>query len=629
MRTKLPFAISFIAVTLGVFLLGLQPVLAEGTVISSAQVTADGFKGKATISGTLSAEDKKTLGSLQQAEILLQFATIPGEQIPSSVKFIGNGKCTEPDSANAFVCTLSDLSVGTYVYQVGIFVPAHDVGTEGAFVDSKWYPFFPNYRKFVVDTTNAVGETYVNFNSATVSGHDAVVRVDVYHVLLQAQGYMQLGVATQIGATSNYTCTPGSWTSPAISVGPTSGENPVTAAFPFKNLPDGNYCVRVQAAVPPKNTLINVGNPSAIDQNGYFTSPGALFSVGSATLVPGATNTPGANPTGCVTKSDNSNYCLLAPLPGVGTVTGDLDVTKGVGDFFLVLIKIVMGLIGVLSVLMIVFGGIEYMTGTSMGEKEGGKSRMTSALFGLLLALGSYIILNTLNPRLVDLGVTIPTVKINLDSLPGGDGVAEDPNGVTYTNASDPTHTPGTPVAGGFSLNGGATMANPSVSDETKNFVKMLEGGTKISSIVVNAVTRRAYFYYKDANGNDVRGTAVSINIGAGGYSQPGTAKEGDKKTPLTTTTTSWRIDSNVRLASATNKAVLCRTATTAVNCGAAFIEFDSKNANTGGLKHTGFHGNASNTLAPTAGCIRMYNDDLVALGKYMVSGTMVYILEK
>ena len=111
--------------------------------------------------------------------------------------------------------------------------------------------------------------------------------------------------------------------------------------------------------------------------------------------------------------STNSNYCLLAPLPGLGD---SVDTTQGVGSYINVLIKITIGLISVLAVVMLVVGGIEYMVSNIAGEKASAKSRMTNAIFGLILMLSSYLILNTINPKLVNLSVGIaPTTIIQYE----------------------------------------------------------------------------------------------------------------------------------------------------------------------------------------------------------------------
>lgn len=109
-------------------------------------------------------------------------------------------------------------------------------------------------------------------------------------------------------------------------------------------------------------------------------------------------------------------YQLLAPLPcesGPGCVNREIktfDATKGLGSYLNLMIKIFIGLCAVLSVVMIVVGGLEYMTSELVHTKEAGKERITQAILGLLIALGAYALLFTINPYLLKSDVTPPDV---------------------------------------------------------------------------------------------------------------------------------------------------------------------------------------------------------------------------
>ena len=158
--------------------------------------------------------------------------------------------------------------------------------------------------------------------------------------------------------------------------------------------------------------------------------------------------------------SSNQNYCLLAPLPGVGDSSGAVDTKMGVGSYVNALIKIAIGLMSVLAVVMIVMGGIQYMTTTSGGEKNAGKERITNALFGLLLALSSYLLLRTINPKLVDLQVGLPAANLVVtDPFPTGEE--------TFSSAPlDPSVNPSTVVstsAGIFCPGSGGSAAIPAI----------------------------------------------------------------------------------------------------------------------------------------------------------------------
>jgi len=67
---------------------------------------------------------------------------------------------------------------------------------------------------------------------------------------------------------------------------------------------------------------------------------------------------------------------------------------------------------------MIVLGGFEYVTSTIPGVKTEGMKRIQNALWGLLLILGSYLILSTINPRLVQIPSTlVPQITIQNTGL--------------------------------------------------------------------------------------------------------------------------------------------------------------------------------------------------------------------
>ena len=123
----------------------------------------------------------------------------------------------------------------------------------------------------------------------------------------------------------------------------------------------------------------------------------------------------------------------LAPLPGLEnkpqTLPGFLE------GLFQVLIVIA----GLLAMIMLVIGGITYLSTDAFSGKTEGKEMMLNAVFGLVLALGGWVIMNTINPNLAsNLAIRIP--KVHLDApraewqngnAPVGTNIAE---GVTVNN---------------------------------------------------------------------------------------------------------------------------------------------------------------------------------------------------
>jgi hypothetical protein len=135
---------------------------------------------------------------------------------------------------------------------------------------------------------------------------------------------------------------------------------------------------------------------------------------------------PGDAPTGLEAKKEETDkkiYTLLAPIGNltcIDTSGQDPKCAEGsIGGYFNLFFKLGLGLCAVLAVIMIIINAIKYMGGDSVFNKEEGKHGMTAALFGLLIALGSYALLNTINPDLLGgNGLTVDPAIIELDEEP-------------------------------------------------------------------------------------------------------------------------------------------------------------------------------------------------------------------
>lgn len=103
-------------------------------------------------------------------------------------------------------------------------------------------------------------------------------------------------------------------------------------------------------------------------------------------------------------------YTLLAPI-GEFKVAPD-----NIGEYFNVIFLIAIGLCGVLAVIMIVIGGIQYMGDESVFGKTQAKERITKAILGLIIALGAFALLNTINPELLGKsGLNIKQVSAEIE----------------------------------------------------------------------------------------------------------------------------------------------------------------------------------------------------------------------
>jgi hypothetical protein len=125
-------------------------------------------------------------------------------------------------------------------------------------------------------------------------------------------------------------------------------------------------------------------------------------------------------------------YKLLAPIGDLecienGEGTSNPNCTKGnVGTYINIFFKIAIGLAGALAVIMIVIHSVSYMGDESVFGKTEAKSSILSAIGGLLLALGAYALLNTIDPALTgSRGIQIDEVVVELDEEPI---IKDDPN---------------------------------------------------------------------------------------------------------------------------------------------------------------------------------------------------------
>ncbi|MFA6158504.1 MAG: pilin [Candidatus Paceibacterota bacterium] len=101
---------------------------------------------------------------------------------------------------------------------------------------------------------------------------------------------------------------------------------------------------------------------------------------------------------------DAGLYVPLTTIPGLitaGVATNPVTIIMGVYG-------LAIGIGSVIATVMIIWAGFEYMYVEAIGKKSAAKERITNAFLGLLVILGSYILLRTINPNLVSFNVTLP-----------------------------------------------------------------------------------------------------------------------------------------------------------------------------------------------------------------------------
>jgi hypothetical protein len=103
-------------------------------------------------------------------------------------------------------------------------------------------------------------------------------------------------------------------------------------------------------------------------------------------------------------------YTMLEPIP-LSDPAGAPDTTTTASKFFQGIVPLIIALAGALAVLMIIIGGIQYMSTDAIGEKSEGKERIRNAIGGFILIISAWLILYTVNPKLIEFNLSIPSAK--------------------------------------------------------------------------------------------------------------------------------------------------------------------------------------------------------------------------
>ncbi len=176
-----------------------------------------------------------------------------------------------------------------------------------------------------------------------------------------------------------------------------------TSTHTFENLTDAN------------NWNVLVTTYKDTDTAATKQTGAATFSIPGPTAPP---NSADATLNGSQTTLDtDTTYTPLAPISETlggctlpdGTIKENCIDTAEAGAFgkyFNALIRIFIGFCAVLAMIFIVIGGMQYMTSELVSGKEEAKKRIWGAVGGLILALASYAILNTINPQLLDISLS-------------------------------------------------------------------------------------------------------------------------------------------------------------------------------------------------------------------------------
>ncbi len=117
-----------------------------------------------------------------------------------------------------------------------------------------------------------------------------------------------------------------------------------------------------------------------------------------------------------ISRAAVDTYTLLEPLPCIATTghpcgaAGSTITTFTVDQFIEYVFKFSMALAVFLAVVMVIWGGFEYMISESPFGKSSGKDKFKNAAIGLLGVFFSYLVLQTIDPRLVQINAQIAPI---------------------------------------------------------------------------------------------------------------------------------------------------------------------------------------------------------------------------
>lgn len=123
---------------------------------------------------------------------------------------------------------------------------------------------------------------------------------------------------------------------------------------------------------------------------------------------------------------NNSIYKMLAPIGKITHMNSagcaeddDTCIPNDIGKYLNIIFKLAIGICAALAVIMLIINGVKYMGDESVFGKTEAKSQMFGAIMGLLIALGAWALLNTINPALTGKdGINISSANVEIKEPP-------------------------------------------------------------------------------------------------------------------------------------------------------------------------------------------------------------------
>lgn len=119
---------------------------------------------------------------------------------------------------------------------------------------------------------------------------------------------------------------------------------------------------------------------------------------------------------------NKSIYTMLAPIGDITCMDSSGQdpkcITNDIGKYLNIIFKLAIGICAALAVIMLIINGVKYMGDESVFGKTEAKKQMFGAIVGLLIALGAWALLNTINPALTGQnGLNISSANVEIVPL--------------------------------------------------------------------------------------------------------------------------------------------------------------------------------------------------------------------
>lgn len=177
-----------------------------------------------------------------------------------------------------------------------------------------------------------------------------------------------------------------------------------------------------------------------------------------------------------LSKTASAAFQINIPIPGLGEPT--------LTNYAKALYRFAIGALAILSMGIIMIGGYEYMisAGESITKTSSAKARIKNAIIGLIVALISFLVLNTINPDILKAPAELIKTNVVADpnKLAKEGELCGTQNGQTYPNCEAPLECKevvgttlmicqGTGTGGTNNLNfASASVANQYASDASE-----------------------------------------------------------------------------------------------------------------------------------------------------------------